>query len=274
MEAMAFDSDVVELEVDGHVATVWLARAEQRNALGRAAWRDLPRAVAAASQTRGVRCVVLAARGRDFTVGLDLKEAGGVLAPSGHGDGDLYGAIRAMQASVSALAEAPVPVIAAVHGYCLGGGVDLVCACDVRLAADDAVFSVRETRVGIVADLGTLQRLPRIVGPGHAAELALTACDVDARRAEAIGLVNRRVEGGAAEVYRAARAMADQVAALSPRAVRGTKAVLRANDERAIDEGLDFVARWNAEHLVNPDLVEALSAFAERRPPTFADPEV
>lgn len=272
--SMAFSSDVIDLERDGRVATLWLDRPDARNALGRAFWRDLPRAVAAAVAEPGVRCLVLAARGRDFTVGLDLKEAGGVLAPSAAGvHASLYESIRTMQASVSSLAEAPVPVIAAVHGYCLGGGIDLICACDVRLAAGDATFSVRETRVAIVADLGTLQRLPRIVGPAHAAELALTGRDIDAERAATIGLVNHRVEGSADEVVAAARAMAEEIAALSPRAVRGTKAVLRFNDEGDVEEGLVYVARWNAENLLGPDLREALTAFAERRAPEFADPE-
>lgn len=220
-----------------------------------------------------MRCVVLAARGQDFTVGLDLKESSGVLAPGPSAGRDLYGAIREMQSSVDSLASAPVPVIAAVHGYCLGGGIDIICACDVRLAASDATFSVRETRVAIVADLGTLQRLPRIVGPGHAAELALTGRDIDAGRAAQIGLVNHVVDGGAPEVYAAARAMAEEIAALSPRAVRGTKAVLAQNDGASVAEGLEFVARWNAEHLFNDDLVEAMTAFIERRAPLFKDPE-
>jgi Delta3,5-Delta2,4-dienoyl-CoA isomerase len=272
MVDVAFSSEVIELELDGRVATLWLDRAAQRNALGRAAWRDLPLAVAAATRETSVRCVVLAARGRDFTVGLDLKESDGVLVPGPSTGRHLYESIREMQASVDSLAAARVPVIAAVHGYCLGGGIDIICACDVRLAAADATFSVRETRVAIVADLGTLQRLPRIVGPGHAAELALTGRDIDAARAAQIGLVNHVVDGGAAEVYAAARAMAEEIASLSPRAVRGTKAVLAANDGASVAEGLEFVARWNAEHLYSDDLTEAMTAFVERRPAEFADP--
>jgi len=135
-------------------------------------------------------------------------------------------------------------VIAAVQGWCIGAGVDLITACDVRLASGDARFSVRETRLGIVADLGTLQRLPRIVGPSHAAELALTAKDISAQRALAIGLVNHVLDDHEA-VVAAAQAMAAEMAALSPAAVQGTKAVLGHAQEHSVAEGLEYVARRN-----------------------------
>jgi enoyl-CoA hydratase len=177
--------------------------------------------------------------------------------------------IERMQASVTSLAACRKPVVAAVHGYCLGGGVDLITACDVRLASDDAVFSVRETKMAIVADLGSLQRLPRIVGAGHAAELALTGRDIDAERARSIGLVNDVVPGGADGVRARARQLADEIAQNSPLAVQGTKSVLAANDGRTIDEGLQFVAWWNSLYLRSDDLTEAVTAFFEKRPPKF-----
>jgi enoyl-CoA hydratase len=116
-----------------------------------------------------------------------------------------------MQASVTSIADLAVPVIAAIHGYCIGGGVDLVSACDVRLCANDATFSVRETKVAIVADLGSLQRLPKIISAGHLAELAYTGKDIDAQRALAIGLVNA-VYGSSDEVLAGARALALEIA--------------------------------------------------------------
>jgi len=156
-----------------------------------------------------------------------------------------------------------------VHGYCIGGGVDLITACDIRLASGDAIFSVRETKVAIVADLGTLERLPRIVSAGHVAELAFTGKDIDAVRAEAIGLVNSLHGTSAEEVLAAATQLAEEIAANSPIAVRGTKAVLAANDGRTVEEGLDFVARWNTMYLQSNDLREAMTAFLERRAPDF-----
>lgn len=271
---MEFSSEVLTLEVDGHVATLWLDRAEARNAMGSALWRDLPLAAAAVASERDIRVLIIAAKGPHFTVGLDLKEYGGgfAAAPSSSStatsNARAYQAVRAMQASVTSIAELAVPVIAAIHGYCIGGGVDLVSACDVRLCTNDAKFSVRETKVAIVADLGSLQRLPKIIGAGHLAEMAYTGNDIDATRALAIGLVNA-VYGNSDEVLAGARYLANEIAENSPLAVQGTKAVLAANDARSVDEGLEFVARWNTMYLQSNDLREAMMAFVEKRSPVF-----
>jgi enoyl-CoA hydratase len=176
--------------------------------------------------------------------------------------------ILRLQASVTAVADCEVPVIAAVQGYCIGGGVDLIAACDIRLASADAIFSVREAKVAIVADLGSLQRLPSIIGAGHVAELAFTGKDIDAERARAIGLVND-VATDAEGLMKAAYELAREIAANSPIAVQGTKAVLAANEGRTVAEGLDYVATWNAGMLASDDLVEAMTAFMERRPARF-----
>ncbi len=173
-----------------------------------------------------------------------------------------------MQRSITAVAACPKPVIAAIHGYCIGGGVDLIAACDIRLASADAIFSVREAKVAIVADLGSLQRLPAIIGAGHLSELALTGKDIDADRAAAIGLVNHVYDGNES-LMKEARALADEIGANSPLAVQGTKAVLAANDGRTVAEGLDYVATWNAGMLASDDLTEAMVAFMEKRPPNF-----
>jgi enoyl-CoA hydratase len=270
-----FSSPVITLDIEGPVATLWLDRPESRNALGSAFWRDLPLAAAAVAKDGEVRVLVVAAKGPHFTVGLDLKEFGGhflagdATSSRARANERAYENVRAMQDSVTSLAKLRVPVIAAVHGYCIGGGIDLISACDIRLASSTATFSVRETKVAIVADLGTLQRLPRIVGAGHVAELAFTGKDIDAKRASDIGLVNSLHGEGAEEVYAAALGLAQEIAANSPLAVQGTKAVLAANEGRSVDEGLDFVARWNTMYLASNDLREAMTAFLERRPPVF-----
>jgi enoyl-CoA hydratase len=284
-EIAAFSSPVLSIEQDDAVATVWLDRPEARNAMGPELWTDLPRAMAAVGEDVDVRAVVVAARGPHFSVGLDLKAMGSVLSGGG-GDGAGGGgggtstpsmAARArrgrsevlrLQASITAVAACPKPVIAAVHGYCIGGGVDLIAACDIRLASADAVFSVREAKVAIVADLGSLQRLPGIIGAGHLAELAFTGKDIDAGRAKEIGLVND-VAADAESVQAAAAALAAEIAANSPIAVQGTKAMLAANDGRTVGEGLEYVATWNAGMLASDDLVEAMTAFMERRTPKF-----
>jgi enoyl-CoA hydratase len=289
VEIEAFESPVLSMEQDEAVATLWLDRAEARNAMGQDLWRDLPRAMGVLGAEPSVRAVVIAARGPHFSVGLDLKAMGSLLAGSGGGSGgDEGGAAGAsagppspaargrrarqdvlrLQDAITAVARCPKPVIAAVHGYCIGGGVDLIAACDIRLASADAVFSVREAKMAIVADLGSLQRLPAIIGAGHLAELAYTGKDISADRAKEIGLVND-VAGDLDGVLKAARALAAEIAANSPIAVEGTKAVLAANEGRTVAEGLDYVATWNAGMLASDDLTEAVSAFMEKRPPTF-----
>ena len=276
-----FTSPVLSIEKQDAVATVWLDRSEARNAMGQDLWRDLPRAMQVVSDDPAVRVVVVAAKGPHFSVGLDLKAMGGLLsdggAPGGEKSSPPSAAVRArgtrsevlrLQASVTAVARCPKPVIAAVHGYCIGGGVDLISACDIRLASADATFSVREAKVAIVADLGSLQRLPAIISAGHLAELAFTGKDISAARAKEIGLVND-VAADADGVLKAAYELSHEIAANSPIAVQGTKAVLAANEGRTVAEGLDYVATWNAGMLASDDLVEAMMAFMEKRDPKF-----
>lgn len=268
-------SDVLTLERTGPVATLWLDRPEQRNAMGPAFWNDLPMAMAELDDDADTRVVVLAARGRHFTAGLDLVGMAGDLT-SGGGTGSSPAAratrflatVTRLQRSITSVEKCSKPVVAAIHGACIGGGIDLITACDIRLCAADATFSVRETRLAMVADVGTLQRLPRIVGRGHAAELALTGRDIGAERAMAIGLVND-VLADVDALHAAARRLADEIAANSPLAVQGTKHVLQACEDRTVDQGLDYVAVWNAAFLVSDDLTEAMTALFEKRPPTF-----
>jgi enoyl-CoA hydratase len=162
-----------------------------------------------------------------------------------------------------------VPVIAAIHSHCLGAGVDLATACDIRLASKDALFGVRETKIGIVADVGTLQRLPGVVAAGHVAELAYTGRDISAARAEKIGLVNDVYEDADA-VYRAAMELAGEIAANAPLAVRGTKFVLQQSEGMTTDQSLLLNGLWTMiSSLKSDDLQEAMQAFMEKRPPAF-----
>jgi enoyl-CoA hydratase len=283
-ETARFESPVLTIEQDEQVATLWLDRPEARNAMGMDLWRDLPRAMAALTGDTTVRVVVIAAKGPHFSVGLDLKTMGGLLAGGGDTSAAAGGSTSAasmaarargartevlrLQDSITAVARCSKPVIAAVHGYCIGGGVDLVAACDIRLASADAVFSVREAKMAIVADLGSLQRLPAIISAGHVAELAFTGKDISAERAKEIGLVND-VAADTEGVLKAAGSLAAEIASNSPIAVQGTKAVLAANEGRTVAEGLDYVATWNAGMLASDDLTEAVTAFMEKRTPKF-----
>jgi enoyl-CoA hydratase len=271
------DSQVFSVEHDpaAHVATLWLDSPERRNAMGPEFWADLPGIMAELGDDDDVRCVVLAARGPQFSVGLDLKTMGGAIAGGGGSGASrasaaarFYKEVARLQRSISSVADCAKPVIAAVHGWCIGGGVDLITAADIRLCSADAKFTVRETKLAMVADVGTLQRLPRVISKGHVAELAYTGKDITADRAREIGLVND-VLPDTESLHKAAHDMAAEIAANSPLAVQGTKQVLRACEDRTIEEGLDYVAVWNSAFIQSNDLMEAMTAFMEKRPPKF-----
>ncbi|WP_420809051.1 crotonase/enoyl-CoA hydratase family protein [Amycolatopsis suaedae] len=268
--------NLVSLKVDrsDHVAEVTLLGPGKGNAMGPDFWRELPVVFNALDADPEVRAVVLTGSGKHFSYGLDLP----AMMPSW---GEMLGGqalagprtrfldeIRRLQASVSSVAQCRKPVIAAVSGWCVGGGVDVISAADIRLASADAKFSVREVRVAIVADLGSLQRLAGIVGEGHLRELAFTGKDIDAARAERIGLVND-VHPDQDAVLAAARELAAEIAANPPLVVQGVKDVLDVNVAQRVGDGLRYVASWNAAFLPSKDLAEATQAFLERREPKF-----
>jgi enoyl-CoA hydratase len=265
--------DAFEIERAGGVSTLWLANPTRRNAMGPAFWNELPQAMDELGSDADTRVIVLAARGEHFTIGLDLQAMGGSLAGGEATSGAAQrmrtlNEIGRLQRSITSVADCPKPVVAAIHGWCIGGGIDLITACDVRVASANARFSVRETRIAIVADVGTLQRLPGIVGRGIAAELCLTGDDFDAERARAIGLVNS-VHADAGATQQAARELADRIAANSPLAVQGTKQVLKYCEGKSVEDGLAYVATWNAAFIQSDDLGEAMAAFFEKRRPRF-----
>jgi len=266
-----------ESEAPG-VATLWLSNPAHRNALGTAFWEEFPACMEELEGDASVRCIVLAAEGRDFSVGIDLGflagAFGGEAATGQEGRSEvgrrmvLRTEIERLQAVIGCVATSAKPVVAAIHGYCLGGGLDLATACDIRLASEDAIFSLRETRMAMVADLGSLQRLPALVGKGVALELSLTGDDVSATRAREIGLVNATYETREG-LLDAAQGMAERIAQNSPLAVQGTKKVLRYCEGKSVEDGLDYVATWNTAFIESEDLREAIRAFFAKRPPKF-----
>ena len=269
---MAFTSEVLTIEYDGHVATLWLDRPDKRNAMNLLFWDDIPKAMEELSNDDNVRAVVIAARGPAFSVGIDLNLLAQV---AGQGTGSdakrklaRYEETKRLQWTMSSIAECRKPVIAAVQGYCLGAGVDLITACDIRLAAEDAVFSIRETKMALVADVGTVQRLPRLIGAGHVAELLFTGKDIDATRAKEIGLLND-VYPDQDTTVKAAQALAAEIAANSPLVVQGAKKVLAAEADMTLEDALDHVALYNSAFIESHDIVEAMNAFFEKRPPEF-----
>lgn len=264
----------LQIHQDGALAEVVLTGPGKGNAMGPATWTELTAAFQQLDEDDRVRAVVLRGAGENFSYGLDLAAMmpdlgpllmGPQLAPGRH---TLRRLIHQMQRAASAPEACRKPVIAAIDGWCIGGGLDLVAACDVRICSARARFSLREIRLAIVADLGSLQRLPAIIGEGHTRQLALTGEDIDADRALRIGLVND-VYPSAQALLDAARAMAARIAASSPVTVQGVKQVLNDSRGRTVEDGLRQVALWNSAFLQSDDLTEALSAALERRTPRF-----
>ncbi|OZM72523.1 enoyl-CoA hydratase [Amycolatopsis antarctica] len=257
-----------------HVAEVTLTGPGKGNAMGPDFWRELPVVFRTLDADPAVRAIIVTGSGAHFSYGLDLPAMLPTWAEFLHGESlaaprtGFLDEIRSLQDAVSSIAAIRTPVIAAVSGWCIGGGVDVISAADIRLASAEAKFSVREVKVAIVADLGSLQRLGGIIGEGNLRELALTGKDIDAARAERIGLVNH-VYDDQESVLAAAREMAAEIAANPPLVVRGVKDVLSVNTEQQVAAGLRYVAAWNSAFMPSKDLAEAVQAFMERRAPEY-----
>ena len=273
MTAASWNS--VTVDRVGAVAQVTLIGPGKHNAMGPDFWREMPLVFGTLDSDPSVRAVVVTGSGRNFSYGLDLAAMDGTFAPLMNGADNLaapravlHDEIKQMQKALNAVADCRKPVIAAIAGRCIGGGVDLIAACDIRYASEDATFSIREVKVAIVADMGSLQRLPGIIGDGHLRELALTGRDIDAVRAERIGLVND-VLPDAEGVLAAAHAAAAEIAANPPLVVHGVKDVLDQERAARVAAGLRYVAAWNAAFLASEDLTEAMTAVFAGRQPEF-----
>jgi len=262
------------VDVDGHVAQVTLLGPGKGNAMGPAFWAELPVTFETLDADPDVRAIVLTGSGKNFSYGLDLAAMGDTLGPM-MADGalarpraDFHTRLRTMQQSITAVADCRTPVIASVHGWCIGGGVDLISAVDIRYASADAKFSVREVKLAIVADVGSLARLPLILSEGHLRELALTGKDIDAERAARIGLVNDVYDDADASLA-AAHATAAEIAANPPLVVQGVKDVLDEQRTAQVSASLRYVAAWNSAFLPSKDLTEGISAMFAKRAPEF-----
>lgn len=259
----------LKVEKSGHVAWLVLNRPRQRNTMTPEFFDEITRCFEEFDADPDVRVVVIRAEGKSFTAGLDLVAAQALL-----GDGSavyrdwLYRKIKELQASMTAIEKCRKPVIAAIHGHCIGGGVDLTSACDIRIASEDAVFSIRETRIAIIADIGTLQRLPYIVGQGWFRDLALTGRDFTAEEALKMGYITR-LSRDRETLLEEAEKLAEEIAGLSPLAVQGVKEVANYTRDHGFYQGLEFVAQRNAAVVPNEDMIEAVAAFLEKRTPHF-----
>ncbi len=258
-----------------HVAHIQLSRSKALNTMVMEFWQELVDVFAEIEATPAVRVVVLSSTGRHFTAGLDLKAfSGAILGEAGADHGRIGEQFRRtvleMQESFNVIERCRVPVMAAVQGGCIGGGVDLISACDMRYCTADAFFCIQEINIGMVADVGTLQRLPHLIPAGMVRELAYTGRRLPAERAHAIGLVNA-VYPDQDTMLQAVLAMAQEIAAKSPLAVHGTKEMLNYTRDHTVADGLNYIAVWQAGMFMTKDLTEQMTANQEKRPAKFDD---
>uniref|UniRef100_UPI00398F1BD3 delta(3,5)-Delta(2,4)-dienoyl-CoA isomerase, mitochondrial isoform X2 n=1 Tax=Pristiophorus japonicus TaxID=55135 RepID=UPI00398F1BD3 len=254
------------------VLHVELNRPEKRNAMNKTLWREMVECFNRIAQDSDYRAVVVSGAGKMFTAGIDLMDmAGDVLQPKEDDTArrawHMRNTIRQYQESFSVIEKCPKPVIAAVHSACIGGGVDLITACDIRLCSQDAWFQVKEVDIGMAADVGTLQRLPKVIGNASLVrELVYTARKMMADEALSCGLVSRVFQDKEA-VLEGAFEMASEIASKSPVAVQGTKLNLIYSRDHSVQEGLDYIATWNMSMLQSEDIVKSAQAAMEKKSP-------
>lgn len=265
--------EILQKSPNSGVFNIILNRPSVRNAISLDFFSEFPKALNALDQSPYVSVILLSGSGDHFCAGIDLKDLNFI---TGNHSGDrgrsgerLRRQIKFMQDAITAIERCRKPVIAAIHGACVGMGIDIVSACDVRYCTKDAFFSVKEVDLGITADLGTLQRLPGIVGFGNAMELALTGRKFSGQEAKELGLVSRVFESNE-KLNEGVLTIVEGIAGKSPLVVAGTKAVLLRSRELSLEQGLDYVATWNSSMLLSDDLTEAISAHIQKRKPVFA----
>ena len=266
-----------EVDETGGVAHVRLARPDELNTMVPAFWRELPEIIGRLSDAGSTRAIVLSSTGKHFSAGMDLSVFGGG-GPGGAGDDVEVGRVRAnlrlnvlhLQDSFTALERARVPVLAAVQGGCIGGAVDMICAADMRYATADAFFCIQETNIGMTADVGTLQRLPKLIPEGVVREYAYTGRRMTAARAQELGFVNAVYDDHAA-LLAGVTEIAHEIASKSPLAVWGCKEMINYARDHSVADGLNHIATWQTGMFQPPDMIEAFTAKAERRDARYAD---
>ena len=264
-----------QVSIADKIGRIAINRPQKANALHMPAWEELKTAMEEMNDRSDVRVVILSGEGKLFCAGIDLEllmsvqQLESIPSPADRSE-SLYAMVIKLQDCVSSIERCSKPVIAAIHNGCIGGGLDIIAACDLRFASDDAYFVIKEIDMGMVADLGTLQRLPKFVQAAAVAELAYTGRAATAEEAARIGLINATFSSREQLMTHAGQ-VATQIASKSPKSIRGTKKVLQHAMNHSVSEGLEFIARHNAQHLLSDDLTESFHALTQKRNPRYSD---
>jgi enoyl-CoA hydratase len=259
----------VEKHVEQQTALLYLNRPEKLNAMSWAFWRDLPFIVDDLEKDPEVRVVVIAGRGKSFSVGIDVFEffvnnQDTLIGATPEFREKMHDLIIQMQEGFNRMAQGNNIYIAAVHRHCIGGALDLISACDLRLASRDAVFSLREAKIAIVADMGSLNRLPNIIGQGATRMLALTGRDFPADSALRMGLINELYDNHE-DLMKGAMNLAAEIVDNADNAVRGTKKILNYMENHSVDDGLKYVAAWNSAFFNTGEVQKAFQRSMESK---------
>jgi enoyl-CoA hydratase len=265
--------ETFKVSIENYVASVVFNRPDKANALNQLAWNEMKAIFEALDDNEDVRVIVLSGEGKHFCAGIDLELLMNVTAINavkceGRKREKLRQNVLKLQAPINAIENCSKPVIAAIHGGCIGGAVDIVSACDMRYCTNDTYFCIREIDMGMVADLGTLQRLPKIIPAGVAREMAFTGRNMMGDEAQRVGLANRsytEYDTMLTEVHH----VANSIAKKSPLSIRGTKQILNHSRDHSVADGLEYMATWNAAMLMSNDLMEAFEAKMQKREPKF-----
>ena len=261
------------LEIEDNIANIILSRPEQLNTMSRKFWVELPEILEEVNRNSEIRVLIISSTGKHFCAGMDLSAFDNGVAnipkekrPDNARIGEaLYRSAKELQEYICKLEKIRVPVIAAIHGGCIGGALDLVTACDIRLATDDAFFCIQEINIGMAADVGTLQRLPRIIPDSKMRELAYTGRRMLADEAKESGLVSD-IYSSQEEMVNAAKEMANEIAKKSPIAIYGLKALMNYSRDHTISDSLDFNALWSGAMLSQRDMEEAINCLLYTSP--------
>ena len=262
-----------KVDIQNHIAQVVINRPDKVNSLHQQAWVELKEIFETLSFDKEVRVIVLSGEGKLFCAGIDVSMLMDISNFASKGcearkREHFIEGLKHLQDCVSSIEKCKKPVLAAIHSGCIGGGVDIATACDIRYCTEDAYFTVKEVDMGLVADIGTMQRLPKIVPYGVAAEMAYTGRKVFGPEAKAINLVNNCYPDKAAMLEQVMQ-IATMIASKSPVVVRGTKHILQHTRDHTVAEGLQYIQAWNAAMIYSDDLMECFQAFMQKRQAVF-----